>query len=277
MKLATKIVAAVGFAALLATKPLVAGDGKSFKEKVVVEEERKLWSAALSTGWDSLYMFRGVNVLRGDQSYGSSLYWTDLNATWNITENDFLTVGTWMAFGLNKTNYKELNVYAAYTHTFGNLALSFGYTFYDIISGPLYANELNWKAAYTIELPAGITIVPSLTYFFNLGPDLADGEGIVKSTSSFLLARIDAGVPIYKDIIALAPWISFGTSFDYNIQQDGSYFTGANNLELGLGLPIKINDVISLYGYVAYSTQWEDLAGTRPNTFWGGGKVTFSF
>lgn len=277
MKLATKIVAAVGLAAVLATKPLLAGDGKSFKEKIVVEEERKWWGAALSTGWDSLYMFRGVNVLRGDQDYGSSLYWTDLSFTWNITDNDFLTVGTWMAFGLNKTSYKELDVYTSYTHTFGNLALSFGYIFYDVLSSPIYSHELNWKAAYTFELPAGITITPSVTYFFNIGPDVLDGTGIAKEASSYLLARVDAGIPIYKDIISLAPWFAFGTSFEYNVQQDGNFLTGANNIELGIGVPIKINDVITLYGYGAYSYQWYGLIGTEPSTFWGGAKVTFSF
>jgi len=276
MKLATKVLATVCTAALLASNPLLAGDGKTFKEKVVVEEERKIWGAALSTGWDSLYMFRGVNVLRGDQQYGSSLYWTDLNATWNITENDFLTVGAWMAFGLTKSNYKELDVYASYTHTFGNLAVSLGYTFYYYLASETYQNELNAKVAYTFELPAGITITPSLTYFFNLGPDLQN-QGAVETTSSYLLARIDAGIPIYKDIISLAPWVAIGSSFEYNFQNDGSVLTGFNNFELGLGIPIKINDTITLYGYGAYSYQDQNLLGTENNTFWGGGKVTFSF
>ncbi len=277
MKLATKIVAAVGLAAMLATKPLLAGDGKSFKEKVIVEEERKWWGAALSTGWDSLYMFRGVNVLRGDMSYGSGIYWTDLSFTWNITDNDFLTVGSWVAFGTQKTNYKELDVYTSYTHTFGDLAVSFGYIFYYVWASPLYSHELNAKVAYTFNLPAGITITPSLTYFFNLGPNVGEDQGIAPDASSFLLARVDAGIPIYKDIISLAPWIGFGTNFRYNSNQDGHFFNGANNLELGLGMPIKINDTITLYGYVAYSNQWYDLIGTRPSTFWGGAKVTFSF
>jgi hypothetical protein len=254
MKLATKIITAVGLAAVLATKPLLAGDGKTFKEKVIVEEEaRKWWGASLSTGWDSLYMFRGVNVLRGDQKYGSSLYWTDLNLVWNITDNDFLTAGTWMAFGLNKTNYKELDVYVDYTHTFGNLAVSFGYIYYQVLSDnhPV-SHELNWRVAYTFELPAGITITPSVGYYFNIGPDVFD-------------------------IIALAPWFAFGTSFEYNVKENGDFLTGANNIEIGIGLPIKINDVISLYGYGAYSYQWYGLIGTEPSTFWGGAKVTFSF
>jgi len=290
MKLATKIVAAVGLAALISNQPLLAGDGKTFKDKVPVVEETKWWSAALTTGWDSLYMFRGVNVLRYDQDgqkqkYGSSLYWTDLNATWNITKNDFLTVGSWMAFGLGHTNYKELDIYANYTHTFGDLSVSLGYTFYYYLASNLYQNELNAKVAYTFHLPAGITLVPSLTYFFNVGPDFDNYKrwtGAVETCSSYLYARLDANIPVYKDIISLAPWLGFGTSFDFNAQTNDTatgynFFTGANNFEVGLGIPVKINSVITVYGYGAYSNQWYNLVGTNPSTFYGGAKVTFSF
>jgi len=277
MKLATKMLGTVCMAALLSSNPLLAGDSKTFKEKIIVEEETKWWGAALSTGWDSLYMFRGVNVLRGDQSYGSSLYWTDLNVTWNITENDFINVGAWQAFGIGNTAYKETDVYASYTHLFGNLSATLGYIFYYYGNSSQYQNELTAELAYTIELPAGITVTPSLAYFFNLGPEIGPDAGVVEPTSSYLLARIDAGIPLYKDILSLAPWIAFGTSFDYNFKSDGSTFTGANNLELGLGLPIQVNEIISLYVYGAYSTQWENLAGTDANTFWGGGSVKFEF
>lgn len=290
MKLATKIVAAVGLAALISNQALLAGDGKTFKDKVPVVEETKWWSAALTTGWDSLYMFRGVNVLRYDQDgqkqkYGSSLYWTDLNATWNISKNDFLTVGSWMAFGLGHTNYKELDLYANYTHTFGDLSVSLGYTFYYYLASNLYQNELNAKVAYTFHLPAGITLVPSLTYFFNVGPDFDNYKrwtGAVETCSSYLYARLDANIPVYKDIVSIAPWFGFGTSFDFNAKTDSSpqgydFFTGANNIEMGIGIPVKLNSVITVYGYGAYSYQWYGLVGTNPSTFYGGAKVTFSF
>lgn len=275
---------------MLANQPLLAGDGKTFKDKIPVVEETKWWSAALSTGWDSLYMFRGVNVLRFNQdgtksNYGSSLYWTDLNATWNISPNDFLTVGSWMAFGLGRTNYKELDIYTSYTHTFGDLSVSLGYTFYYYLASVLYQNELNAKVAYTFHLPAGITVVPSLTYFFNVGPDFSNferGTGAVETCSSYLLARVDANIPIYKDIVSLAPWVGFGTSFDFTPQESNNaqgfdFFTGANNFEIGLGIPVKLNSVITVYGYGAYSNQWYNIVGTEPSTFWGGAKVTFSF
>jgi hypothetical protein len=294
MKRITGILVAVGMAGVLFTQPTLAAEGKkTLAEKVVVEKEeeaRKWWAASLSTGWDSLYMFRGVNVLRFDedgniQKYGSSLYWTQVTVSFMPTENDTITLGGWMAFGIGKTKYKEFDATVNYVHTFGDLAVGMGYIFYYYLNTVLYQNELNWSVAYTFNLPAGITLVPSVTYFLNLGPDFDDferGTGAVETASSFLIARLDAGIPIYKDIISLAPWFSFGASFDFNARTADNasgfdFFTGANNIEVGIGLPIKINDVITLYGYGAYSYQWEGLLGTEPSTFWGGAKVTFSF
>lgn len=279
MKLAPKILAAVGVAALLASNPLLAGDGKTFKEKVVVEETTKWWGANLSTGWDSLYMFRGVNVLRGDKDYGSGLYWTDLNFTWNITENDFLTVGSWVGFGTQDTDYKEVDVYTSYTHTFGDLALSFGYIFYYVWNAPLYSHELNVSAAYTFDL-GFMSVTPSLAYYFNIGPDTAE-EGIAPEASSYLLAKIAGSIPVIGDAVSIDPWISFGTNFEYNakVEDNGdlNFFNGANDLQIGVGIPWAVNDTITLYGYGAYSYQWYGLVGTEPSTFWGGAKVVFSF
>jgi hypothetical protein len=292
MKSTTRILVAVGMAGVLLTKPVLAGDdGKAVQEKVVVQEEaRKWWGASLSTGWDSLYMFRGVNVLRFDengnkQKYGSSLYWTQLSVSFMPTANDTFTLGGWMAFGLSHSKYKEFDGTANYVHAFGDLAVGMGYTFYYYLNSVLYQNELNWSLAYTFKLPHGITIVPSVTYYFNLGPDFDDfrkGTGAVETASSYLYARVDSTIPIYKDIISLAPWFGFGTSFDFNAKTANNssgfdFFTGANNIEVGIGLPIKINNTITVYGYGAYSYQWYGLVGTQPSTFWGGAKVTFSF
>jgi hypothetical protein len=264
MKSITGILATVGIAGLLSNQPALAGEGKkTLQENVAVEEARKWWGASVSTGWDSLYMFRGVNVIRFDQDgnlqrYGSSLYWTLVNVSFMPTEHDTITLGGWMAFGLGNTRYKEFDATVNYVHTFGDLAVGMGYTFYYFLNSVLYQNELNWTVAYTFHLPAGIT------------------------ASSYLIARLDAGIPIYKDIISLAPWFGFAATFDYNPRTADNeagfeFFTGANHVEVGIGLPIKINNVITVYGYGAYSYQWEGLVGTEPSTFWGGAKVTFSF
>jgi hypothetical protein len=283
MKLATKFIAAASMAAVLASSGVVAHAGDTFKEKIVVEEveETSWWNAALSTGWDSLYMFRGVNILRGDKNYGSSLYWTDLNVTFNLSENDFLNVGAWVAFGIGDTNYKEVDAYATYTHTFGNLSLNFGYIMYAILSETygLYSHELNTSIAYDIEI-GPVTITPAIAYFFNLGPNF-ENRGFAEQCSSYLEARVDANIPLYGDVIALAPWTSIATNFRYNLTERGddppNPFVGANNFEVGISLPIQVNDVISVAPYGAMSYQWNELVGTRPITFWGGGSVTFAF
>ena len=174
MKSITGILAAVGIVGLLLSQAAFAGEGKkTLQENVAVEEARKWWGASLSTGWDSLYMFRGVNVLRFDQDgnkqrYGSSLYWAQVNVSFMPTENDTITLGSWMAFGLANSRYKEYNATVNYVHTFGDLAVGMGYTFYYYLNTVLYQNELNWTVAYTFNLPAGITLVPSVVYYLTL-------------------------------------------------------------------------------------------------------------
>ena len=278
MKL-TKSIVAIASAMALAATPLFAGT-KTFKETVVIEEEPTSWyNASLSTGYDSLYMFRGVNVLRNG-GYGNGLWWTNADFTWNITDNDFLTVGGWMAFGLGNAvpGYREFNAFTNYTRTFGDLSVGLGYTFYFVFpnSGQTYANELNASVAYDIDL-GFMTLTPSVTYFFNLGPDADTGQGAVQTASSYLDLRLDGSIPVIADVVSIDPWIAFGLNFDYNEDANGP-FDGANNLEFGIAVPWQVNEVITLAGYVAYSQAFENLWGTtQPNTFWGGGSVTFAF
>ncbi len=281
MKLTKSIVALTSLVAF-ATTPLFAGTGKTFKEVVVVEEEPSSWyNAALSTGWDSLYMFRGANVLR-NTGYGSSLYWTDASFTWNITDNDFLTVGGWMAFGLGQTtSYREFDAYTNYVHTFGDLSVGLGYTFYYVFpnGGNSYANELNASVAYNLDL-GFMTLTPSVKYFFNLGPDndTDSGNGLVEMASSYLDLRLAGSIPVVKDVVSIDPWTAFGLNFGYNQNGSGNEFDGANNLEFGVAVPVQINEMITVAGYVAYSYAFQNLWGTtQDSTFWGGGKVTFAF
>lgn len=279
MKIKKSVVAFASLAAV-AIAPLQAGT-KTFKEVVVVEEEPTPWyGAALSTGYDSLYMFRGLNTLRTN-GYGNGLWWTDASFTWNMTDVDTLTVGGWMAFGMGKASYREFDGYVNYAHSFGDLTVGLGYIFYYVFppGGQDFANELNAKVAYAIDL-GFMSLTPSVTYFFNLGPDNDTGaaNGLVNTASSFLNLRLDGSVPVVADVLSVDPWIGFGLNFGYNLDGDLQQFDGANNLEIGVALPWKINDVITLSGYVAYSYAFQDLYGvTQPSTVWGGGKVTFAF
>ena len=303
MKL-TKSLIALTSAVAISAAPVFAGS-KTFKETVVVQEEVAPWSAALSTGYDSLYMFRGVNMLRDAGSntdkggnYGDGIFWTDVSATYNITENDSITAGAWMGWGAGNVGYQEFDARLNYVHTIDNWALGLGYTLYATYAGNTdgYANELNASVAYNIDL-GFMTLTPSTTYYFNLGPDSdALPEGATGSTvtgSSYLDLRLSGAIPVIADAVSINPWAAFGLNFGSNLEGGeydaaeqeytvGEPFYGANNLEFGVAVPWKINDVITLSGYAAYSIAFNDLRGagtqpTDPNTLWGGAKVTFSF
>jgi len=292
MKL-TKSLIALTSAVAISAAPVFAGS-KTFKETVVVQEETPAWGAALSTGYDSLYMFRGVNMLRdaGSNSdkggnYGDGIFWTDVSATYNITGNDSITAGAWMGWGAGAVGFQEFDARLNYVHTIDNLALGLGYTLYAIYpdgNTDNYANELNASAAYNLDL-GFMTLTPSTTYYFNLGPDSDvndDPTGAAVCGSSYLDLRLSGAIPVIGDSLSINPWTAFGLNFGSNFEgPNNQAFWGANNLEFGAALPWKINDFITLSPYVAYSIAFNDLKGqldtTAPNTFWGGGKVTFSF
>lgn len=250
-------------------------DGKSLKETVNVEETSKWWTVKVNTGWDSLYMFRGVNVLGN----GNGLYWFGANVGVTPWENGTFTAGIWYGIGTSRS-YRELDTTIDYTHTFGPVAASFGYINYYypdyFFSGNYNQNELYWKLAYTQAI-GPVTLVPSATYYYELGPSLNEVNGLTNPGSSYLYLRLDGSMAVYKDIVTLAPWTGFGVNFGYNLNNQGEFFTGGNNWELGLSVPVKITSWLSVSGYVAYSYQWNDLYETDPSQVWAGASATVSF
>jgi len=267
------------------------------KEIVVVEEDEKWWSVNASTGWDSLYMFRGVNVLGN----GNGIYWLGADVGVSPWENGTFVAGVWYGVGSwwnganTQARYGELDVFAEYTHTFGNLALTAGWIYYYYpnlttdVSGPGNSqNEIYFGAAYDIAL-GPVTITPNTTYYYNVGPELGSYGGAVNGGSSYWIVGLDASMPVaYDGAVSLEPYTQLGFNFGLNTRySDGAYnrFNGGNNWQAGVALPIQFTSWFSVSPYIAYSYQWQDLyagAGTGTgqtavNTFWGGISANFSF
>lgn len=261
--------------------PLVEPFFESGGARLSSDGESKSFDAEISAGWDSLYMFRGVNVLRGGKSYGSGIAWTAVNVAWSPGENDTLSLGLWNCFATQGDAYREFDCTLSYARTIGDLTLSCAYAFYDSYSPEsFYSHELSAVAAYEVEL-GSFTLTPSLGYFFNIGPDSATGQGSAKAGSGYLLLRLDGHLPVYRDTVAIEPWGAFGMNFQYNTRTapDGEDvpFNGANNLEWGLSIPVKITRSLTLSGYAAYGHAFTSLTDTAPDTFWGGASISFSF
>ena len=257
------------------------------KEVVVVEEDEKWWSVNASTGWDSLYMFRGVNVLGN----GNGLYWLGADVGVSPWENGTFTAGVWYGVGSwwnganAQTRYGELDVFAEYTHTFGDLALTAGWIYYWYPTTSQAQNEIYFGAAYDIAI-GSVTITPNTTYYYNVGPQIGQPGGVVNGGSSYWVFGLDLSIPVaYDGAVSLEPYTQFGLNFGYNNRQaSNTRFTGGNNWQTGVALPIQFTSWFSVSPYVAYSYQWANLpsfgsdqATTDVNTWWCGVSANFSF
>ncbi len=254
----------------------------SGKEVAVVEEEDKWWTINASTGWDSLYMYRGVNVLGN----GNGIYWLGGDLTVTPWENGALSAGVWYGVGSwwnganSQARYGELDVFADYTHSFGNLDLTVGWIYYWYPTTSQAQNEIFFGAAYNIEL-GSITITPNTAYYYNVGPQLGTPGGVINGGASYWQMGVSASVPVaYDGAVSLAPYTQYALNFGFN-NKDGNRYNGGNNWQTGIALPIQFTSWFSVSPYIAYSYQWNSYAGlTQPtavNTFWGGISANFSY
>jgi hypothetical protein len=260
----------------------------SGKEVTVVEEEEKWWSVNASTGWDSLYMFRGVNVLGN----GNGIYWLGGDLAISPWENGAFVAGVWYGVGSYwntanaQTRYGELDVFAEYTHSFGALDLTAGWIYYWYPQLFASQNEIYFGAAYNIEI-GSVTITPNTTYYYNVGPELGTRGGIVNGGSSYWILGLDASVPVaYDGAVSLEPYTQFGINFGFNNNNFGNTrFNGGNNWQAGIALPIQLTSWFGISPYIAYSYQWQQLVAgpgtgtgaTAINTWWGGISANISY
>jgi hypothetical protein len=263
-------------------------------KSVAVEETEadKWWSLNASTGWDSLYMFRGVNVLGN----GNGIYWlgAGLGASpWEngtFTANVWYGVGSWWNGANRQQRYGELDVTLGYAHSFGPLTLSTGWIFYHFpnvtdaaLNTPTNQNEIYFGASYAIEL-GDITITPNTTYYYNIGPEWGQTSGIANGGSSYWSFGINSSIPVaYDGAVSLAPYTQFNLNFRFNNQAPNFRpFNGGNNWQTGVALPIQFTSWFSVSPYVAYSWTWQNLqspfgGNTGVNTWWGGISANFTY
>jgi hypothetical protein len=274
---------------------VVVTDGKNTKAVIVEEPADKWWSISASTGWDSLYMFRGVNVLGN----GNGIYWVGGEVNITPWENGTVSAGVWYGVGSwwNGANthapYGELDVYADYTHTFGDLSLTAGWIYYyypnvAAVAGGTNSsqNEIYFGASYNIEI-GNITLTPNTTYYYNVGPEIGKPGGIVNGGSSYWSMGLNASMPVgFDGAVSLAPYTQFNVNFGFNNKDGGATrYNGGNNWQTGVALPIAFTSWLTVSPYVAYSYQWNSfIAGagtgtglTAVNTFWGGISATVTF
>ena len=279
------------------SKAAVVTDDKSVKAFTPLETPTKNWSLTLSAGWDSRYMFFGLDQVAA-ASYGgaypstSGIWNTKISATWNG-----FNFGVGYIRAVERTNprfeqsskifknYSEIPAWISYTHDIfvDHLELSGGFIYTNVPEKTFWGQkdlgEFFAKLAYT-KCPA---IRPSIVFhkFVELSHESVDFFGRQKHVNlegAILEARLDSTVPLITrgDVsVSLDTYISASYDFNYNVESQDW-----NGVEFGLALPITFKGQYTVSPYVRtgvdLGADHTDFVGSNHVTVpvWGG--VQFS-
>ena len=146
----------------------------------------------LSSGYDSLYMYKGDNVIPGD-----GIAWVRLDPVFQFGRNDILDIPFWYATALGNPlpnvaqNYREFDVPVIFTHKTGDLAFTAAHDLYFYFNYPGFRpagqgiqHELHLGSSWTRKTGA-ISWTPSLDYFYELGNANGTPYGCINPGSSF--------------------------------------------------------------------------------------------
>ena len=239
---------------------------------------------SLSSGYDSLYMFRGENVIPG-----CGIAWVRMDPVLYLGKNDVFDVPFWYATALGNPlpnvaqNYREFDVPLTYTHKAGDFAFTGSYNLFFYFNYPGYVpagqgiqHELHLGSSWT-KKTGRVSWIPSLDYFYELGNANGTPYGCIDPGSSFLGTSLTCSIPFLDEKLTLDPVAQYNFTFGYSINNDLNYVWGGNNAQITLPATWHLNKRISITGYAAYSYQWQQLLGTSPGTIWGGGSLNYSF
>ena len=269
---------------LVCLGPLKAADYAEESLQGGIEKKKTPAGMNLTTGYDSLYMFKGGNVIPGD-----GIAWVRLDPVFLFGKSDILDVPFWYGTALGNPlpnvaqNYREFDVPVTYTHKIGDFAFIAAYDLYFYFNYPGYfpagegiQHELHLGSSWTGKSGA-ISWTPSLDYFYELGNANGTAYGCINPGSSFLGTSLTCSIPIIGEKLTLDPSCQYNFSFGYSVNQNLSYVWGGNNAQIVIPATWHFNKRVSLTGYAAYSYQWQQLLGTSPGTLWGGGSINYSF
>lgn len=237
---------------------------------------------ALTVGWDSQYMFKGLDNVRASSFSGrdeSSIAYAKLTAAYQgfgfnlgylsaVEESDPRFSPT-----ERSEYYSEIIAGANYTASIigGVLDGTIGYNAY------FFPEEDFWGTGYQGELYARLALVnipfvtPNFVYsYFHSEEEILEGH--------FFEFRLDSSIPVYEGSgfkISVNPYFSVSYDQDYN-GVGGDW----NSIETGIKVPVSIGDhlIIALSGNYGW-----DIGDNRSNfdrgfdDFWGGVSVTYRF
>ena len=214
-QIAEKTAKIIGCTAVLAFFSALSAD------KVAAEDI----GAEVSVGYDTDYMFRGVNL-------GQDLLWSDVNVSTSLSDGLDLGVGAWYANVADDAGNDELDIYAGLSTSMGDMSVDLGATYYyypdptagegtlefgiglGTSAGPI---DLSLGLYYDIDLEAAYYEVGAATSFdltdtmaVDVGGAIGNADGDTLTALTFTI-----GVPITLSVRAsLSPYVGVNIPLD---------------------------------------------------------------
>lgn len=237
---------------------------------------------AFTAGWDSRYVYKGLDVLEvaSDPSESTGVWYGRASMEWagfamyaGYLQSDSKVTGRVTP---DNEYYAETQLGASYTlGLVKDVAVSVGYNafFFNHSSfvGHDYQGEAFAKVAYT-----GISwLTPSLLAAY-MHAD-SGSEDAVSLDGWWYEARLDANFPLFTAgniSVSINPFVCLGVDGGYNSAEEESF--QPYSMEYGVNIPTRIGDHLIVNLHANFG---QDLTGdgdTIPD-FWAGASVTYKF
>ena len=234
-QIAEKTAKIIGCTAVLAFFSALSAD------KVAAEDI----GAEVSVGYDTDYMFRGVNL-------GEDLLWSDVNVSTSLSDGLDLGVGAWYANVADDAGNDELDIYAGLSTSMGDMSVDLGATYY------YYPDPTAGEGTLEFGIGLGTSAGPidlSLGLYYDIDLEAAYYE--VGAATSFDLT----------DTMAVDVGGAIGNA-------DGDTLTA---LTFTIGVPITLSDSASLSPYVGVNIPLDDYEDEFGDDSYSGLSLTVGF
>ena len=234
-QIAEKTAKIIGCTAVLAFFSALSAD------KVAAEDI----GAEVSVGYDTDYMFRGVNL-------GQDLLWSDVNVSTSLSDSLDLGVGAWYANVADDAGNDELDIYAGLSTSMGDMSVDLGATYY------YYPDPTAGEGTLEFGIGLGTSAGPidlSLGLYYDIDLEAAYYE--VGAATSFDLT----------DTMAVDVGGAIGNA-------DGDTLTA---LTFTIGVPITLSDSASLSPYVGVNIPLDDYEDDFGDDIYSGLSLTVGF
>ena len=234
-QIAEKTAKIIGCTAVLAFFSALSAD------KVAAEDI----GAEVSVGYDTDYMFRGVNL-------GQDLLWSDVNVSTSLSDGLDLGVGAWYANVADDAGNDELDIYAGLSTSMGDMSVDLGATYY------YYPDPTAGEGTLEFGIGLGTSAGPidlSLSLYYDIDLEAAYYE--LGAATSFDLT----------DTMAVDVGGAIGNA-------DGDTLTA---LTFTIGVPITLSDSASLSPYVGVNIALDDYEDEFGDDIYSGLSLTVGF